>query len=100
MHDFFKTTGILLLTLWLYSPALGQDYTVGKRHLDKGNYQEALKEFQPLANQGHVGAQYELAEMYRYSLGVKEDNRQALAWYRKAAEQGHADAQYELGEMY
>ena len=52
------------------------------------------------ANQGHVGAQYELGHKYDTADGVWYSGSKAAKWYRRAAHQGHADAQYELGTMY
>jgi TPR repeat protein len=56
--------------------------------------------FQKAANQGHMEAQYKLAEKYYYGNGIAQDYAEAGNWYRKAAEQGHADAQYSLGLIY
>lgn len=52
------------------------------------------------AEQGHVGAQDRLGNMYFHGQGVEQDYIQAAFWFRKAAEQGDADAQYSLGRMY
>ena len=60
----------------------------------------ALKEWKPLADQGHADAQYYLGLMYANGEGVPEDDAEAVRWYRLAADQGHADAQYYLGLMY
>ncbi len=38
--------------------------------------------------------------MYRYGLGVPQDDAEAWGWWRKAAEQGNAGAQSNLGVMY
>ena len=69
--------------------AIAQDYDAG-----------LLKEWKPLADQGHAGAQYNLGLMYANGRGVVEDDAEAVRWYRLAADQGHADAQYNLGWMY
>jgi myo-inositol-hexaphosphate 3-phosphohydrolase len=52
------------------------------------------------AEQGNAVAQFNLGVMYKYGLGVAQDDDQAVAWFRKAAEQGFAGAQYNLGVMY
>ena len=52
------------------------------------------------AEQGDMGAQYELGTMYYKGTGVEQNYDEALAWYTKAAELGSADAQYNLGEIY
>ena len=57
---------------------------------DRGNYATALRHWQPLAEQGHVGAQNNLGIMYYNGEGVRQDNTEAAKWYRKAAERGDA----------
>ena len=63
-------------------------------------FQTALKEWKPLADQGHAGAQFFLGLMYGNGEGVVEDDAEAVRWYRLAADQGGADAQLNLGLMY
>ncbi len=63
----------------------------------KGDYATALKEWQPLAEQGDEYAQYSLGVMYANGRGVEQSDAQAVGWYRKAADQGGAKAQYNLG---
>ena len=89
----------LLLLLTLHS-VLDADFKKGLDAAKKGNFETALKEWRPLAEQGDSYAQYNLGLMYDYGEGVIEDDTQAVYWFRKAAEQGHAKAQYNLGLMY
>ena len=89
----------LLLLLTLHS-VLAADFKKGLDAAKKGNFETALKEWRPLAEQGDSYAQYNLGLMYDYGLGVIEDYTLAVYWYRQAAEQGHAKAQYNLGVMY
>src|SRR5208283_5325013 len=57
----------------------------GREALEKGDYAAALIELQPLADQGHAGAQVLLGEMYLTGRGTAPDERQAMEWFRKAA---------------
>jgi hypothetical protein len=66
----------------------------------RGNYATAIREFFPLAEQGHAKAQYNVGHMYRNGHGVPQDYFEAMRWYRKAADQGLAQAQNNLGFMY
>ncbi len=66
----------------------------------RGDHATALREWRPLAEQGHAEAQYNLGVMYDRGLGMTQDYAEAARWYRKAAEQGHARAQHDLGVMY
>ena len=64
------------------------------------DYETALKELMPLAEQGDPRSQYVVGWMYRNGEGVAQDYKTAVKWYRLAAEQGHAEAQKSLGLMY
>ena len=89
----------LLLLLTLHS-VLAADFKKGLDAAKKGNFETALKEWRPLAEQGDSYAQYNLGLMYDYGEGVIEDDTQAVYWFRKAAEQGHTKGQYSIGYMY
>jgi len=72
----------------------------GRQALERGKYEEAVKQFRPLAEAGDPDAQSHLASMYYVGRAVDKDYKQAFSWYRRAAEQGHVDSQYSLGNMY
>ena len=80
--------------------AIAQDYDAGLKAAQAGDFQTALKEWKPLADQGHADAQYNLGWMYASGRGVPEDDAEAVRWYRLAADQGLAGAQHRLGLMY
>lgn len=65
-----------------------------------GDYAAALEEFQPLAQQGNVQAEFYLGLMYDRGYGVTQDNDQAIFWYHRASDQGSLAAQYNLGTKY
>lgn len=77
-----------------------QDFQKGAEAYVSGDYQTALNEWSPLAEQGDASAQSNLGVMYKSGDGVTQDYVQAIKWYRLAAEQGHAKAQNNLGLMY
>jgi hypothetical protein len=66
----------------------------------EGDYEAVLKEWVPLAESGHLRAQYNLGLMYDNGQGVEQDDAKAVYWYRRAAEGGHDGAQNNLGLMY
>ena len=72
----------------------------GEVAYDHGDYKTAFEKLQPLAEQGHTGAQHCLGAMYANGAGVIQDDIEAIKWIRKAAEQGHDEAQHNLGVMY
>ena len=76
------------------------DFDEGSDAYEKGDYATALREWQPLAEQGDSNAQYNLGVMYAKGEGVLQDYKAAAQWYRRAAEQGNAVAQFNLGVMY
>ena len=77
-----------------------QDFQKGLDAYEKGDYATALKEWTPLADQGHAKAQYNLGVAYANGEGVLQDYKTAVKWYTLSAEQGYADAQVNLGVMY
>ena len=76
------------------------DYQKGLDAAQNGNYTAALKEWRPLAEQGHSESQFVLGLLYRNGKGVEKDFSTAIKWYLFAAENGHAKAQAKLGYMY
>ncbi len=106
---------VLLLTLLVASPATYADYhNIWKqksladqnRYLrgwffyNKGDYEAALKVWEPLAEHGLTSAQIVLGKMYAEGQGVPQDYETAVKWYKLAAERGYADAQSKLGAMH
>jgi TPR repeat protein len=76
------------------------DYQAGMDANNRGDYATALREWRPLAEQGHAVAQYSLGLLYANGQGVPKDDAQARQWYEKSAAQGRADAQVNLGILY
>lgn len=76
------------------------DFRDGLNALDKGDFATALREWKPLAEQGHAGAQHELGVLYATGNGVPRSYKKAASWFREAAEQGHAPSQKFLGDLY
>ena len=69
-----------------------------RQFMQAGEYDKAIEELQPLADQGSPSAEYLLAEIYYGGHGG--DKQQALKWMTASAEQGHAIAQARLGMVY
>ena len=92
----------LILALLLGGAGLNAnaDLAEGFAAYERGDYATALREWQPLAEQGDAAAQLTLGGMYRKGEGVPQDDKAAAQWYRRAAEQGVAVAQANLGMMY
>jgi len=61
---------------------------------------EAIKWFEMAAEQGHVQAQYELAQVYKLGRGTLQDYRASARWFMEAARKGHVAAQYHMGRLH
>ena len=99
IRSFFS---ILLLGISLMMVSVlsfSADYQKGLDAYNHGDFQAALREWRPLAEQGDANAQWELGFMYRFGLGVAENHTEAVKWYRKSAEQGDEWSQNRLKQM-
>jgi TPR repeat protein len=75
------------------------DLATGLKAYAAGDYQTALDEFLPLAEQGDADAQFKLGVIYDSGKGVAQDAAEAVRWNRLAAEQGNSLGQANLGRM-
>ena len=89
----------LTLIIFIGSAGVSEsaDFQKGLNALQKKDYATALREWKPLAEQGHAPAQSGLGTMYFQGTGVSKDYKTAVKWFRLAAEQGHLLAQANLG---
>lgn len=78
----------------------GADLSAGKEAFNRGDYETALKEWQPLAEAGNSIAQQNIGFMYYHGFGVAKNSRTALQWFRRAAEKGEGESQMMLGVIY
>ena len=90
----------LLVTLSARMASAAGTFEQGLAAYELGNFQGALKAWQPLAKTGDAAAQHNLAVMLDHGQGVAEDDATALGWYKRAAENGHAASQYTLGLLF
>jgi TPR repeat protein len=92
-------TAVFLLCTTVTAPVMAQDSEKAWAAAQAGDYETALQEWRPLAEQGLVDAQFNIGNIYDLVESV-QDYAEAVKWYRNAAEQGHAAAQRNLGNMY
>ena len=90
----------IVLFVFFNTEVTAQDFEKGLKAAQAGDFITALKEWKPLAVQGHVKAQGNIGIMYQNGDGVIKDAVKAVKWFRLAAEQGDANAQYNLGTKY
>ena len=89
----------LVLSIVLLAAPAWADFKTGEKAYQSGDYATALREWQPLAEQGHAGSQYQLGLLYANGKGVTKDDAKARLWFEKAAIQGHTEAQVNLGVL-
>ena len=77
-----------------------QDFAKGAAAAQAGDYENAIKEWSPLAQRGYPEAQFNLGWLFENGLGVPQDYAEAMAWYQKAADQDYPEAQLSLGWLY
>jgi len=76
------------------------DYQAAENAYNRGDYETALKELLPMADQGDARAQLILGLMYQKGQGVPQDYQEAIKWFHLAAAQGDALSQFGLGTIY
>lgn len=79
--------------------ATADDYAKGYDAYLRGDYAQALELWKPLAEQGDVKTQNNLAWLYLKGDGVAQDLSAAAHWFRSAARRGLAVAQSTLAVM-
>ena len=95
-----KIIGLTLSLLLASGVDSAADFNKGLKAAQSGDFQTALAEWTPLAEQGYAQAESNLGFMHANGEGVPENDKTAVKWYNLAAEQGYARAQYTLGNMY
>jgi TPR repeat protein len=78
-------------------PALAQSVEAGVQAWQGGNYDEAVRQWRPLADRGDQDAQFNLGHAYRLGRGVPQNMNLAEQWYERAARAGHVEAQAMYG---
>jgi len=78
----------LLSSATVYSANLEK----GMAAFSEGDYETAMAECQPLADEGNVEAMFCVGRMYANGFGVPMNDELALKWYGLAAGEGHPEA--------
>lgn len=90
---------VIALVVWS-AAAAAQDFKAGLDAYDRGDFAAAMAQWQPLAEQGDVRAQFNLGVIHYNAQGVPFDPKTAAHWYREAADQGYGPAQANLALLY
>jgi uncharacterized protein len=97
---FTRFTIFLVLSICCFAIPTRADSKAGLDAYNLGDYETAMREWQPLAEQGDAMSQFGLGALYVNGKGVPQDYVQAREWLEKAAVQGVAQAQAGLGSLY
>ena len=81
----------------LAAAAAAQNVQTGIQAWQAGRYDEAVREWRPLADRGDADAQFNLGHAYRLGRGVPQNMNLAEQWYERAARAGHVEAQAMYG---
>src|SRR5918993_3622811 len=79
------------------APAWAQSVEAGVEAWQAANYDEAIRQWRPLADLGDLDAQFNLGHAYRLGRGVPRNMNLAEQWYERAARAGHVEAQAMYG---
>jgi len=99
MRSFIRSTSLVMFLI-ASAIVMSADLQKGVNAFNEGDYETALTECQPLAEEGNIEAQFCVGRLYANGFGVAMDDALALKWYGLAAAGGHAEAQYNLGVMH
>jgi TPR repeat protein len=91
---------ITLILGFLLLPAAAADFAAEMSAYQRGDFEAAVAEWRPLAEQGDTKSQEMIGFMYLQGQGVPRGDLLAVQWYRRAAEQGYVDAKNNLGRAY
>jgi TPR repeat protein len=99
MRGFIRFTlfAVLLLSS---AAAYAASLEKGLAAYSRGDYDTAMANCQPLADEGNVEAMFCVGQMYANGFGVPMDDAMALKWYGLAAGEGHPEALYRLALMH
>ncbi len=89
----------MLFSVFAFS-VQAKDYNNGFLAAEGGDFNSAVQQWGPLAEQGHAIAQFNLALLYHSGLGVDLDEAKAVSWYKKSASNGYYKAQEYLAVGY
>lgn len=92
--------GVLSLLVSFSALSFVGDLELGIFKLNKGEFKEAIKEFEPLVAEGYSPAEYQMALIYQNGYGVKKDLQKAYELFSLSAAQNNPDALFNLALMY
>ncbi len=93
-----------LVAFALLSASIGAAFAVdlssAQAAYDKGDFEDAFKQFLSMAEGGNSLAMSSTGVMYDMGQGTQKDYDKAVQWYKKSADAGNQFGQFNLGTMY
>ena len=83
-----------------FGSAFAVDLVSAQAAYDKGDFDDAFKQFLTMAEEGNALAMSSTGVMFDMGQGTKKDYDKAVEWYKKSAEAGNQFGQFNLGTMY
>jgi TPR repeat protein len=96
----FSRSAFLAIFMLLSTTVSAANLEKGLAAFSVGDYETAMAECQPLADEGNVEAMFCVGRMYANGFGVPMDDELTLKWYGLAAGEGHPEALYNLALMH
>ena len=100
MLRILKVLACNLVATMLVASASAQDFREGFDAYKRGDYDMALEQWAPLADDGDTRAKLGVARIYAALSYDKRDIKEAVRYYKEAAADGNASAMGDLGELY
>ncbi|WP_404344147.1 tetratricopeptide repeat protein [Pseudoalteromonas mariniglutinosa] len=91
---------LLLVSTLLATPLATAGLEEGILAANEGRFEEALEEFNYLADKGFAPGIYELAKMYEEGHGVQRNYKHAAELYQQAVDKVHANSMFALAVLY
>lgn len=93
-----------LVAVAMFAASIGSTFAIdlvsAQAAYDKGDFEDAFKQFLTMAEEGNALAMSSTGVMFDMGQGTKKDYDKAVEWYKKSAEAGNQFGQFNLGTMY
>jgi len=100
VNKLLVTLGLVFTMFFECGVVFAANYNKGLEAYESKDFETALAEWTPLAEQGDSYAQHNLGRMYQSGVGVQQSYTTAFKWMTLSSEQGNERAQKSLGWMY
>jgi len=95
-----RVLATLLLVVCSIALAGCNEYQTARGDYARGDYKQALRRLEALAREGHVAAQYDVAQMYFQGIGTAENTVEGARWLLLAADSGNVGAMIQIAGLY